>query len=70
MVHELMELEDREKMQDLNYRETAGSLNEQIQQLQKEMTDKDQKCMIMQEELRKQEILAKERQTQIEELKQ
>lgn len=31
MVHELMELEDREKMQDLNYRETAGSLNEQIQ---------------------------------------
>ena len=69
LLQELQEVKEREKIKEINHKEAVAALNERIQQQQKEMTAKDQKCMMMEEELRRQEVLALGRKTQIEELK-
>jgi len=70
LVHELKDAKEREKALEEAQRRVVDALNEKIQSQSQELISKDQKCIKLEEELKRQEALARDRKSQIEELKQ
>lgn len=61
LAHELKDAMEREKALEEAQRCVVDALNEKIHSQSQELVSKDQKCMKLEEELRRQEALARDR---------
>lgn len=61
LVHELKDAKQREKALEEAQKRIVDALNGKIQSQSQELVSKDQKCMKLEEELRRQEALARDR---------